>query len=309
MRRPGSRQERRERRCGAATASPKDKRAGADPVPPPLRPTVTSSARGGRRDDHVRTSAAGRMRSGPVGEATAPADRVQPRLGALAHRARGDDEQLVAVPQHVVVAAARTSGPRARRATRWPPPAAAARTPARRRSATPARCRSRAARPRGRSSGVVSTARSTRWWAAARPSRRATQGSVGACTTREDRRRARRRGRRSRSRRGCPGCRARSPARPAPHRAARPTTGRPGCATTSRTAGTTRAPTAGGRAATGPRPRRGPARARSRKSLGCASSPSSTNRPIWASQPIAVANPSTAGRCGSRRLPSTSAAR
>ena len=39
---------------------------------------------------------------------------------------------------------------------------------------------------------------------------------------------------------------------------------------------------------------------------GVASSPSITNRPIWASQAIPSAKPRVAGRCGSRALPSTS---
>ena len=43
--------------------------------------------------------------------------------------------------------------------------------------------------------------------------------------------------------------------------------------------------------------------------LGDASSPSSTNSPICASHPSAEAKPVTAGRCGSRRLPRTRAAR
>ncbi len=43
--------------------------------------------------------------------------------------------------------------------------------------------------------------------------------------------------------------------------------------------------------------------------LGEASSPSMTNSPIWASQATPSAKPRVAGPCGSRTLPSTSAAR
>src|SRR6478609_3166127 len=72
----------------AATASPKDKRSTAPSVPMPT-PRATPA--------HIRGS-------GTVGVEAAPSHRVQAPLGGLAHRARGDDEQLVAVPQHVVVA-------------------------------------------------------------------------------------------------------------------------------------------------------------------------------------------------------------
>ncbi len=40
---------------------------------------------------------------------------------------------------------------------------------------------------------------------------------------------------------------------------------------------------------------------------GVTSSPSSTNRPIWASQPSEVAKPRVAAPCGRRLLPSTRA--
>ena len=247
--------------------------------------------------------------SGPVGEAAAPAHGVQPPLGALAHRARGDDEQLVAVPQHVVVARHERAPLAHDERRRWRPTG--------RRS-------SNTRTPAIRDPGPMSISSSS---APSSLSGRGLHGEVDPVVGRRQAEPARHPGQRRRlheredddehedeveeprSRRGPRRCRAPWRARPARRRAAPPTTGTPGCATTSRTAGTTRAPTAGGRAGAGPRRRRGPATSTSRKSPGCASSPSSTNRPIWASQPIAVANPSTAGRCGIRWLPSTSAAR
>ena len=263
MRRPGSRPERRDDAAGRRRRHPRISEPEPTLFPVHCRPTCLECG-GGRRSDHVRTHA----RSDEVRASRRGGRPGSPRAAAVSVRSRtalGATTSSWSPWRSTSFVARHERAPLAHdERRRWPPPAAAARTPARRRSATPARCRSRAARPRGRSSGVVSTARSTRWWAVASPSRRATQGSVGACTrvkmttstnTRSkihvDAGRAHGDGHRrehDRHRTAQPGPRQEglgAPRHPERQR-------------------TTRAPTAGGRAAAAPPRRRGPARARRR---------------------------------------------
>ena len=245
------------------------------------------------------------------------ADRAQPLLGAAARLRGGDDEQLVAVPQHGVVGAGtnalavahdqRDVGPGGQ------PQLEHSHAVQPRRPARLSTCEQR--RRRARRAGSTRR-RGRRWWAgSASPSRRATQGRVGACTrvkmTTSTKTRSK-----SHAAPGVPTV-TRHGGEHDRHGAAQPGPGQEGLVA-PRHPGTAAATTStdSGRASSSSDEPDDERRHELRRgsSAGVASSPSSTNSPIWASQPSAVgeaaARPAGAAAAGCRaRAPRGSAAR
>ena len=151
---------------------------------------------------------------------------AHPLLGLAAHVRRGDDEQLVAAPEHGLAAGTNPLPSRTTSVT-LAPAAAAARTPRRRAAGSRGPTCTWSTSAPSSSSGVDSTSRSTGADASASPSRRATHGRVGAWTRVKMTTRTKTRSK-SQRRPARPASRARSPARPGRRRAARPRTGTPG---------------------------------------------------------------------------------